>query len=139
MDPSKKDPAATKRYEAIYNSFIEGDFEKAIKDKEQADSIYGANYWSPQLLYIESVYYIRKKDDSTALKVLEQIITQYPNSPLKQKAVTMADVLRRRSSIEDYLSKLKIERLKKIRRLLSMMMRRPVRLFTLKLLPANKA
>ena len=63
-------------------------------------------------MYIESVYYVRKKDDSTAIKVLEQIITQYPNSPLKEKAVTMIDVLKRRSSIENYLSKLKIERAK---------------------------
>ena len=112
MDPSKKDTAATKRYEEIYNSFIEGNFENAIKEKEQADSIYGVNYWSPQLLYIESIYYIRKKDDSTATKILEQIITQYPNSPLKEKAITMTDVLKRRSSIEDYLSKLTIERAK---------------------------
>jgi len=112
MDPSKKDTAATKRYEGIYNLFIEGDFEKAIKEKEQADSLYGTNYWSPQLLYIESVYYIRKKEDSTAIKVLEQIITQYPTSPLKGKATTMIDVLNRRNSIESYLSKLSIERAK---------------------------
>ena len=112
MDPSKKDTAATRRYEEIYNLFIEGNFEKAIKEKEQADSLYGVNYWSPQLLYIESVYYIRKKDDSTATKILEQIITQYPTSPLKEKAVTMIDVLKRRSSIENYLSKLTIERAK---------------------------
>ncbi|MEO8763639.1 MAG: tetratricopeptide repeat protein, partial [Ginsengibacter sp.] len=112
MDPSKKDTAATKRYEGIYNLFIEGNFETAIKDKQQADSIYGTNYWSPQLLYIESVYYIRKKDDSTATKVLEEIITQYPASPLKDKAATMIDVLKRRSSIESYLSKLTIERAK---------------------------
>lgn len=112
MDPSKKDTAATNRYEKIYNLFIEGNFEKAIKEKEQADSLYGVNYWSPQLLYIESVYYIRKKDDSTAIKILDQIITQYPTSPLKKKAVTMIDVLKRRSSIESYLSKLSIERAK---------------------------
>ena len=34
MDPSKKDTAATGRYKKIYNLFIEGDFEKAIKEKE---------------------------------------------------------------------------------------------------------
>ena len=92
--------------------FIEGNFEKAIKEKERADSLYGINYWSPQLLYIESVYYIRKKEDSTATKILEQIITQYPASPLKEKAITMIDVLKRRSSIEKYLSTLSIERAK---------------------------
>ena len=112
MDPSKKDPAATKRYENIYNAFIEGDFEKAIDEKKSADSVYGNNYWSPQLLYIESVYYIRKKEDSTAINVLKQIISQYPKSPLKEKAATMIDVLKRRTSIENYLTNLKITRAK---------------------------
>ena len=112
MEPSKKDPAATKRYEDIYNLFIEGDFEKAVDEKLKADSVYGKNYWSPQLLYIESVYYIRKREDSTAINVLQQIITQYPTSPLKEKAVTMIDVLKRRSEIENYLTNLKVERVK---------------------------
>ena len=112
MDPSKKDPAATKRYENIYNAFIEGDFEKAIDEKKSADSVYGNNYWSPQLLYIQSVYYIRKKEDSTAINVLNQIISQYPKSPLKEKAVTMIDVLKRRTSIENYLTNLKVTRAK---------------------------
>ena len=112
MEPSKKDPAATKRYEDIYNLFIEGDFENAVAEKQKADSIYGSNYWSPQLLYIQSVYYIRKREDSTAINILNQIITQYPSSPLKGKAVTMIDVLKRRSSIENYLTNLKVERVK---------------------------
>jgi tetratricopeptide (TPR) repeat protein len=112
LDPSKKDTAATGRYKEIYNAFIEGDFEKAINEKKMADSIYGGNYWTPQLLYIESVYYIRKKDDSTAIGILDQIIAQYPTSPLKDKAATMIDVLKRRSTIEGYLSKLSIQRAK---------------------------
>ena len=112
MEPSKKDPAATKRYEDIYNLFIEGDFEKAVAEKLKADSVYGKNYWSPQLLYIQSVYYIKKREDSTAINILHQIISQYPTSPLKEKAVTMIDVLKRRSSIENYLTNLKVERVK---------------------------
>lgn len=112
MDPSKKDTAATRRYEEIYNNFIEGNFEKAVAEKQKADSTYGNNYWSPQLLYIESVYYIRKREDSTAIGILKQIITQYPKSPLKEKATTMIDVLKRRASIESYLTNLKITRMK---------------------------
>ena len=112
MDPSKKDTAATNRYENIYNLFIEGDFAKAVDEKHKADSMYGSNYWSPQLLYIESVYYIRKRDDSSAINILNEIIKQYPKSPLKGKAVTMIDVLKRRSSIEKYLTDLKVERAK---------------------------
>ena len=105
-----KDPAATKRYENIYNLFIEGQFEKAVEDKKAADSLYGNNYWSPQLLYIESVYYIKQKQDSQAIVTLNNIITQYPNSPLKAKAATMIDVLKRRKQIEGYLTNLKVTR-----------------------------
>ncbi len=107
-----KDPAATKRYENIYNLFIEGQFENALKDKKAADSLYGNNYWSPQLLYIESVYYIKQKQDSQAIAVLNNIISQYPASQLKDKAATMIDVLNRRKEIESYLTALNVTRLK---------------------------
>ncbi len=112
MEPSKKDTAATNRYKEIYNLFIEGDFDKALQEKKMADSVYGNNYWSPQLLYIQAVYYIKKRDDSTAANTLTQIIAQYPTSPLKEKAITMIDVLKRRKEIEAYLTKLTVTRAK---------------------------
>ena len=106
----EKNPAATKRYKNIYTLFIEGQFEKAVAEKRSADSLYGNNYWSPQLLYIESVYYIKEKKDSQAIVILNDIIGTYPSSPLKDKAVTMIDVLKRRNQIEGYLTNLKITR-----------------------------
>ncbi len=112
LNPTKKDTAATRRYEDIYNLFIEGNFEEATKQKQQADSMYGPNYWNPQLLYIESVYYIRQRQDSVAISILNQIINQYPNSELKEKAATMVDVVQRRASIEEHLTNLTIERAK---------------------------
>ncbi len=112
LKTGEKNPAATKRYEDIYNLFIEGEFEKAVNEKKAADSLYENNYWSPQLLYIESVYYIKQKKDSEAVNVLNQIVNQYPTSLLKDKAVTMIDVLKRRSQIENYLTKLDVTRVK---------------------------
>ena len=112
LNPTKQDTAGTRRYEEIYNLFIEGNFEEATKQKQAADSIYGASYWNPQLLYIESIYYIRQRQDSVAIGILDQVVNQYPNSPLKEKAATMIDVLQRRASIEEYLTNLKIERAK---------------------------
>ncbi len=112
FNPSKKDTTATRRYDEIYNLFIEGNFEKALKEKQLADSLYGTNYWSPQLLYIESVYYIRQRQDSLATNILNQILSQYPHSPLKEKAAIMISVLDRRDSIENYLTKLHVERAK---------------------------
>lgn len=100
---------ATKTYEDIYDLFIEGKFDEAVARKKMADSTYGENYWSPQLLYIESVYYVKQRDDSTAISELTKIQNKYPNSPLAEKSATMIDVLKRRKQIEEELINLKIE------------------------------
>ena len=100
---------ATKTYEGIYDLFIEGNFDEALAQKKVADSLYGENYWSPQLLYIESVYYIKQRDDSTAISELKKIKAKYPSSPLAEKAATMISVLGRRKQIEEELTNLKIE------------------------------
>jgi tetratricopeptide (TPR) repeat protein len=105
-----KNPEATKRYEGIYNLFIEGRFDDAIAEKKKADSLYGNSFWTPQLLYIEAVYHVKQKDDSTAVTVLNNIVTLYPKSPLKAKAERMIDVLGRRKEIEEYLTNLQVTR-----------------------------
>ncbi|HSU51066.1 MAG TPA: hypothetical protein VLJ41_10765, partial [Segetibacter sp.] len=101
---------ATKKYEQIYNLFIEGNFDEAINQKKAADSTFGKSFWTPQLLFIESIYYIRQKEDSTAIKVLTDLSTLYNGNPMAGRAKTMIDVLRRRKEIEDYLTKLEITR-----------------------------
>jgi TolA-binding protein len=109
-DPkSKGNTEATKTYENIYDLFIEGRFDEAVALKRIADSSYGENYWSPQLLYIESVYYIRQRDDSTAISSLRKIESKYPNTALAEKAATMISVLGRRKQIEDELNKWEIK------------------------------
>mgnify|MGYP001598870223 FL=1 len=110
FNPSKKDTAASRRYDEIYNLFIEGNFDAAIKEKNLADSLYGKSYWNPQLLYIQSVYYIQKRQDSAAINVLREIVKNYPKNPMKEKAAIMIDVLGRRDSIERYLTNLQIVR-----------------------------
>jgi len=103
---------ATKRYEDIYTAFIEGRFEEAIAKKQSADSLYGEKYWTPQLLFIESVYYIHVQQDSAARVVLNHIINRYTGTPIAEKAKTFLDVLSRRKQIEAYLTHLQIERAK---------------------------
>ena len=100
----------TQRYAGIYNLFIEGKFEEALSQKQKADSVYGNNYWSPQLLYIEAVYHIKQHHDSVAADKLNSIISLYPGSPLMPKAERMIDVLKRRKEIEKYLTALQITR-----------------------------
>ena len=109
-NPRLQNPEATQFYENVYNLFIEGDFDKAIAEKKKADSLFGKNYWSPQLSYIEALHYVKQRDDSTAIKTLQDIITNDPNSPLKGKAETMIDVLKRRGEIEQYLTTLEVTR-----------------------------
>ena len=101
-------PEATKSYEKIYDLFIEGSFDQAIKEKKSADSIYGKNYWTPQLLYIEAVYYIKQRNDSTAKGVLNILINQFANTPMAARAATLLDVLNRRNQIETELRNLVI-------------------------------
>ena len=112
LDPQAKNAEGTKRYADIYNLFIEGDFSRAFADKKKADSVYGNNYWSPQLLYIEAVYHIKQRQDSVAISVLNNILQLYPSAKLAPKAERMIDVLGRRAEIEDYLTKLEITRAK---------------------------
>ncbi len=106
----KTNDPATIEYKNIYNLFIEGKFEEAKNAKIIADSLYGDSYWTPQLLYIESIFYVSRKEDSTAIESLTNLQSMYPESPLAAKATTMIDVLQRRSQIEDYLTKLQITR-----------------------------
>ncbi len=101
---------ATKTYEKIYDLFIEGQFEKAIADKKIADSLYGKNYWTPQLLYIEAVYYIKQQNDSTAIGVLNNIVAQFSGTPLAAKATNMIEVLGRRKQIEEELRNMVVVR-----------------------------
>lgn len=109
VDSARKKEGAP-LYDEIYNLFIEGKFDEALHKKHTADSIFGKYYWSPQLLYIEALYHVHQREDSAAKVVLNNINTMYPNTPMAAKARTMIDVLGRRKQIEDYLTKLKIER-----------------------------
>ncbi len=108
VDPKSDKPSAvaTRTYERIYDLFIEGKFEQAIAEKRVADSIYGKYHWTPQLLYIEAVYYIKQQQDSSATAVLNNIIKQFPEERMAEKAATLLDVLSRRLQIEEELRNL---------------------------------
>ena len=54
--------------------------------------------------------YVKNRDDSAAIKGLQLIIANDPNSPLRSKAETMINVLRRRAEIEKYLTELEVTR-----------------------------
>lgn len=110
LNPKTKNPEATKTYENVYNLFLEGKFDEALAEKKKADEKYGVNFWTPQLLYIEALYHVKQKNDSLAIQGLNTLIQNNPTSPLKDKAITMIDVLKRRKEIEEYLTKLQVTR-----------------------------
>ena len=107
---SKKADPAQEQYQQVYNLFLSGRFDEAKEAKNTADKKFGKNYWTPQLLYIESIYYIKKQMDSTAVDRLKNIVTLFPKSPLAAKAATMIDVLYRRPQIEKYLTELNLDK-----------------------------
>ena len=112
LDLLKNNPIISKKYEAIYYEFANGNIDSAYELKRAADSLYGNNYWTPQLLYWEAVYFIKKKQDSNALTSLNTILMM-PSADvkLKSKVSTMLEVLTNRGSIENYLAQLNISRL----------------------------
>ena len=74
------------------------------RKKKVADSLYGSDYRTPQLLYIVAVYHAKQREDSTAKSILTQIIAKDAGSPLANKAENLISVLNRRASIEDELT-----------------------------------
>ena len=101
-----------KTYNGIYDLFLSGKFETALESKKQADQKFGANNWSAQLLYIESIYHINKRNDKEGIAALNKITELYPQSPLAEKAKSMAAVVSRRAEIESELTALQVTRLK---------------------------
>ena len=88
---------------------ISGRFEEAFQLKREADSTYGSKYWTDQLIYVEALYYVSRKEDSIAILRLEAL-SKREGSKLARKAETLLDVIKRRREIEDYLTKLDIKR-----------------------------
>jgi hypothetical protein len=104
--------AAAAFYEKIYDAFLSGNFGQAVAMKKTADSIYGKQAWTPQLMYIEAVYYVKSRQDSAAISILQSISNIFPASPIASKAKTLAEVVSRRSAIESELQSLNIVRKK---------------------------
>jgi len=99
-----------KEYTRVYDLFLSGKFKEAIAEKGKADSLYPNNKWTPQLLYIEAVYYVKNRQDSMAVATLNKIPANFPNSPLAEKAGLLADVVNRREAIENELRSMTVVR-----------------------------
>ncbi|WP_407528311.1 hypothetical protein PDL71_09000 [Lacibacter sp. MH-610] len=108
--PSAAEELKNRTYEEIYTLFIEGNFTEALTRKAKADSIYGKSYWTPQLLYIEALYFVRQRNDSAAINTLTELQMNFAGSAMAEKAAILKDVLLRRAEIEDYLTKTNIVR-----------------------------
>ena len=118
LQPEKNNPAVSQKYQQIYDLFIQGSFDSAFALKKMADSLHGKNYWSPQLLYIEALYYIKCTQDSEAIATLENLVQLYPNAALKSKSENLIEVLKRRKEIESYLTNLEVTRVEDYERIL---------------------
>ena len=86
----------TATYQKIYDQFADEKYDDAKVAKAAADKKYGTSHWTPQLLLIESVYYIKQEDDFKAINKLELAKAKVPNTPLAEKAQRMIDYLRLR-------------------------------------------
>jgi hypothetical protein len=102
---------ATLAYENVYEQLIEGHFDQAAAEKLKLDSMYGQKYWTPQLLYVEALYYIHYRYDSIGKVTLNKIITGYPGTRMADKAKNVLRVLNERERIENYLRNLRVTRM----------------------------
>jgi len=102
---------ATKAYEKVYEHMIEGQFDEAAAEKLKLDSMYGDKYWTPQLLYIEALYYIHYRYDSIGKVTLNKIISRYQGTDMSIKAKNVLRVLNERERIENYLRSLNVSRM----------------------------
>jgi hypothetical protein len=102
---------ATRAYEKVYENLIEGHFDEAAAEKLKLDSMYGEKYWTPQLLYIEALYYIHYRYDSIGKVTLNKIISKYQGTTMAAKAKNILRVLNERERIENYLRNLDIKRM----------------------------
>jgi hypothetical protein len=102
---------ATRAYEKVYEQLIEGHFDEAAAEKLKLDSMYGDKYWTPQLLYVEALYYIHYRYDSIGKVTLNKIIIRYQGSQMAVKAKNVLRVLNERERIENYLRNLKVTRM----------------------------
>ena len=107
-----KESLINSTYNKIYDQFLSGQFEAALTAKKEADQQFGSNNWSAQLLYIESIYHIKKRNDKEAISTLTKIGELYPQSPLAEKAKSIAAVVARRTEIESELTAMQVTRLK---------------------------
>lgn len=103
--PSTK--KADSLYTSIYNQYLKGDFLAAMAGKKLADSLYANSAWTSQLLYIEAVYHIKERRDSTAIRLLREIGTRNPNSPLAERANKLIEELKNRELLENELQQYK--------------------------------
>lgn len=88
----------TAHYQNTYLTFTDKKYEEANKYKLEADKKYGPHNWTPQLLFIESVYHITEMDDSVAIDRLTDLVNTYPNTALTEKSLRMIELLRLRWS-----------------------------------------
>ncbi len=101
---------ATHAYETVYDHLIEGKFDQAASEKLKLDSTYGEKYWTPQLMYVEALYYIHYRYDSIGKVTLNKIISKFNGTPMAAKAKNTLRVLNERERIENYLRNLNLQR-----------------------------
>jgi hypothetical protein len=94
-------------YSSIYTHYLSGNLRAAMAEKKIVDSLYANSAWWPQLTFMEAVYHIKERRDSTAIRLLREIGTRTPSSPLAEKANKLIEELKNRELLENELRQYK--------------------------------
>jgi outer membrane protein assembly factor BamD (BamD/ComL family) len=94
-------------YTSIYTHYLSGNLRAAMAEKKIVDSLYANSAWWPQLTFMEAVYHIKERRDSTAIRLLREIGARTPSSPLAEKANKLIEELKNRELLENELQQYK--------------------------------
>ena len=86
--------AISAKYDSMVLAFQLGNYKEAISIKLATDKKYSGNSLQPRFDFVYAVCLLRL-DDAKAIPILEQLIADYPNSDVSEKAKTLIEAYQR--------------------------------------------
>lgn len=80
-------------YDTTYQAFRSGNYETVLQRKKMADSLFQNNPLQPQWDLLGIMAMVKSQPDSTTKAALTNLIRQYPNHPVKDKAEALLAAL----------------------------------------------
>lgn len=104
--------SATSYQESYFLAQI-GDWDNFSAKMEKEEQLYKGTKWNTPYQFLKVKMYAQLRMDSTALALLDQLVVQSLNEPIKAKAKNIITEINNRKETEQYLQNLKIVKISK--------------------------